>query len=552
MKYTIILLLLSMTTILRSEGRDYKYAIGPVCECLDPAKPLGDFIKTCYRRCMMDPEPTGRKTVQIHQTMDKRKGPTVVECSRVIQEQKFTQMWTFSTEAGYLESHIGSVSEEECRKAIKDNCPDFVCNHREKDSLEPEYHYGSTTTVRRETISLVSMPSTLMIESGNIMISPLSTPDLYSASEKKGFHAGKVYLWNDDLESQECPFEPSGSYGCDEYKGSDGKPYYMCAGGRFTITPTRRGDDVAMKICKDLKLSSEGFLYKLTEEGASSDKHSRLYITQTQGMGGDIDYLRHKIQHAVTHLDSEICSNQCELLAVESRLSSAREPVVRVGMTYYKLYDNGTATLCKTISGCKLTSPILTCGNPPRVGVSCTTNSGLWDPLKPYMTPGGICSKPDYHEKLSFFLGTESYVVDNDLTIQANSSYAHGVYPTSFSDFHQSGIQMSITDLAKLKPEWEASKGNGSGLSRTEMVDRKIESTSVDIGKKAMSLFKNVSEFFTHIEHAIGVVIIVLMVIISISFGLKLLGRVNGAKYPKRRARSITLDGKDDETSAWI
>ncbi|DAF42325.1 TPA_asm: G [Glehnia littoralis virus 1] len=535
--------------VLASAVHDYKYSIGPVCECLDPARPLGDFIKTCYRRCLMDPEPSARRTVQIHQTTAKSTGPSVVECSRIIQEQQFTQMWTFSTEASPIQHTVGSVSEFECLEAISENCPDYNCNHREPDALTPEYHYGSTTTVRRETISLISMPSSLMIESGSIMISPLSTPDLYKASDKKGFYKGKVYLWKDDVDSTTCPFESSASYGCDEYKGSDGNAYYMCAGGRFSVTPTRLGDDVAEKICKGLKLSSEGFLYKLLDESASNEKHSRLYITQTQGMTGDADYLRHKIQHAVTHLDSEICSNQCELLAIESRLTSFRDPIVRVGMTYYRLYGNGTATLCKTVTGCKLTNPILTCGNPPRVGVSCSTNSGLWDPLLPYMVPGGVCAKPDYHEKLSFSLGSESYVVDSGLTIQANSSYAHGVYPTAFSNLHQSGIQLTITDLEKLKPKWIASKGDGGGVSKTAKTHHKIESPSVNIGERAMGIYKSVSGFFSHLEHAIGMIIIIILSIVSVMFSIKLMKKVN--HKPSKRFKVVNTE-ESEEASAWI
>nr|DBA36974.1 TPA_asm: G [Chelidonium alphacytorhabdovirus 1] len=531
--------------------RNYKYAIGPVCECTGEAKPLGDYIKTCYRRCLLDPEPLGRKTVQIHQTAEKRGGPKVVECSRIIQEQKFTQMWTFSTEAGILTTRSEPVTEEECRNAIRENCPDLNCNHREKTIYQPEYHYGSTTTVRRETISLVSMPSTLMIEAGKMRISPLSTPDLYLASAKKGFYAGKVYIWEDDLSQGDCPFEPAGSYGCDEFKGSDKEPYYMCSGGRFSITPTRNGNDVAGGICPGLKLASEGFFYKLIDENASEEKHSRLFITQLQNMQGDADYLRHKVQQAVTHLDSEICSNQCELLALESRLTTSAEPIVRVGMSYYRIYENKTAVLCKTVSGCRLSEPFLTCGNPPRIGVSCSTNSGLWDPLKPYMTPGGVCTKPDFVEKLSFMLGSESYVVDQDLTIQANASYAHGIYPTAFSDFHQSGIQMSITDLAKLKPSWDSSKGNGSGVSKTESVLRKIESPSVSIGAKAMGILESVSHAFSNVEHAIGMAIIVIMIIVSLSFGLKLIGKFHSAPKDNRRSRR-EKSASVEEVATWI
>ncbi|DBA37101.1 TPA_asm: G [Pelargonium alphacytorhabdovirus 1] len=529
--------------------RDYKYAIGPVCECLNPAEDLGGIVKTCYRRCMMEPEPRGRVTVELHQSVEESKGPSVVECTRVIQEQIFTQFWTFSTEASPLSHSHAPVTEEECKAAIQTNCPDYNCNHREADSLEPEYHYGSSTTVRKETISLLTVPSSIMVRGKKLLISPMSTPDLYDAGALIGSDHGKVYLWRDGMTSSGCPFKASASYGCDEYQGSDGSRYYMCSNGRFSITPVE--DDVAPSDCKGLKLSSEGFLYTLGDAPAKEDKNGRIYITQTQGMTGDADYLRHKIQQSLTHLDSEICTNQCEILALESRVSNSKEPIVRVGMTYYKLYGNGTATVCKTINGCRLTKPRVLCGNPPRIGITCATNSGLWDPLQPYMVPGGVCMKPDQAEKLSFLLGSSSYVVDDDLTIAADRNFSHGVFPTSFNDLHQSGVQLKIDDLRGLKSDWDQSKSEKKGLSASTSRTREIRSPSLSIGESVMNVMRAIPSFFSTLEHAIGVGIIIIMAICSLWITIKLFGGLKYGRAKATRGRAV-VEGSAEEQARWI
>ncbi|DBA37174.1 TPA_asm: G [Primula alphacytorhabdovirus 2] len=538
---SIIWMLTAAILFSRSNGvHDYQYAIGPVCECMDPAVDLGGLIKTCYRRCLMEPEPHGRVTIQMHQSSDSSHGPPVVECSRVVQEQTFTQTWTFSTVASKLSQWTEAITEDDCKIAIQANCPDYNCNHREADELTPEYHYGSATTVRQKTTSLLTIPSSIMARGEKLLISPMSTPDLYDVEAKIGSSKGKIYLWKDGISRNGCPFESVTSYGCDEYKGSDQSTYYMCAGGRFSVTPT--GGEIAPQECSGLRASTEGFLYKLGSPAATEETNARIFITQSQGMTGDTDYLRHKIQQSLTHLDSEICTNQCEILALESRVSYSREAIVRLGMTYYKLYGNGTATVCKTINGCRLTTPKVMCGNPPRIGVTCASNSGLWDPLKPYMVPEGSCLKPDAAEKLSFHLGSSTYVVDDDLTIVADRNFSHGVYPTSFSDLHQSGVQLKIGELRELKSQWDLSKSSPKGLSTSTDRSHVIDSPSLSVGGFAMGILRSIPSLFSTIEHVVGIVIITGLAAITILFILKLVVSIRKIRNPRGVVRQ-----EDDE-----
>ncbi|DBA37064.1 TPA_asm: G [Mentha alphacytorhabdovirus 1] len=544
-------LLISLLACCSSSEHNYKYSIGPVCECFDEAMPIGDIIKTCYRRCLMDPEPLDRVSVQIHQSMSSSSGPPVVECTKIRQKQTFSKTWTFSTIAGPLTQTTIPVTKEECENAIMENCPSYACNHREPDSIDGEYHYGSDTQVIRDTVSLLTVPSSIMVMSGKLKISPMSTPDLYSDEERYGEHAMTKYLWKESIKDSSCPFEAAATYGCDRYSGSDGNTYYMCAGGRFSITPADKNRPVAAQICPDLYRSEEGFLFKVLPVSASSDLHSRIYITQTQGMSGDIDYLRHKIQQTATHLDSEICSNQCEILAMESRLNRMNDPILRVGMSYYKMYGNGTATKCKTIHGCRLSEPKIMCGNPPRVGITCATNSGLWDPLKPYTEPSGSCPKPDKVEKLTFSLGSEHYVVDDDLTIMAERNFSHGVYPTSFSDLHQGGIQMKIQDLQRLKNDWVSAKDYGS-FSKTTVSRSNVSSTASDLGESVMGYVEKIPNFFNSVEHAVGTGVIVLASMMFLWLASKIIrafpsNRTENA--PRERAEVVPLN---PQSGSWI
>ncbi|DBA37181.1 TPA_asm: G [Rose alphacytorhabdovirus 1] len=578
---TLVILLLSAYVPYIHSTHNNEYAIGPVSECSGQPEDLGAVIKTCYRRCMIDPEPVGRKTIQIHQSIDGSSGPMVVECSKIVQTQAFTQTWTFSTIKTDVKHHFAPVTEDECRRAIGENCPEYDCNHRESDELDPEYHYGSTTTVKKETISLIAMPSSVQLLDDSAVISPLSTDNSFRMDAQVGTDKLKLYLWMRPKKVSQCPFKESSKYGCDEYKGSDGSKYFMCSQGRFSVTPPPEDKDVASSICPGLKLSAEGFAYKeveanaesalastslyanpsicpglkLSAEGfaykeveanADSAEHGRVYITRTQSMAGDAEYLRHKITQALTHLDSEICTNQCEILSLETRTSSKTESLIRVGMTFYKVFHNGTATRCGPITGCKLTKPLVMCGNPPRLGVTCSTKSGLWDPLMPYMTPQGVCMKPDSGEKLTFKLGTREYIVDYDLIVHADRNFSHGVYPTAFSDLHQSGIQLSVSDLKTLKGDWMGAKSATGGLSSAKNVSSYIDSPTLSIGSIVMTGFNSVLSFFGSLEHIIGAIVIFCAVFASVCLTVKLVRWTRSAEYV--RAPTVEMTQTSERT----
>nr|UNG40237.1 G protein [Tomato yellow mottle-associated virus] len=526
-------------------------SIGPVASCHGDLVSTGSVIKSCYHRCMMDPEPVDRANLELYKVKTNLDGPEVIECAKIKQRQTFTQTWSFSTIKSPVSHEFLRVTKEECDKAIADNCPDKHCNHRERDELEEEYHYASDTVKEATTISLITMPSSIQVSGSTINISPMSAKNYYSSQDGMAKEDGKMYIWDSGFVVSGCPYEPVTTYGCDMYQDSDNRRYYMCSGGRFSITaPDLDESDMSSK-CPGMKRAIEGFIYKKVEKTAASHDHSRLAITQTADMKADVDYLRHKVQQIATHLDSEICQLQCEVLSVESRLTRKDSAIVRVGMNYYKMYDNGTMAGCLTLHGCRMTKPSIYCGNPPRIGVTCTENNGLWDPTTIELKRGGVCMKPDQNEKLSISLGSEHYVVDDSLRVHMNSSNMHGVYMTSFSDLHQSSVQWTISDLDTLKPEWNGQKSGKGGLSRSVEKHTALLTPAISVGSSLVSACRSLSDGFISVEHIVGSVSLALASLVFMWFILRVLNTFKRAKKSVRTERYDPVNAASSDRGTW-
>lgn len=513
----------------------WEKSVGPIAQCAGPLIPTHDIIKSCYHHCVMDAEPAGRESILIYRVKNDARGPSVLECSKVRLTQTFTMTWTFSKIKGELKREILTVSNVECEEAIRSLCPNRECNFREKDALDEEYHYSSDTEKSETTISLMTIPSSFRSDGSVFKISPLTSSKYYNIDDGAAKEDGKIYTWKSSDSFNECPFTGTKVYPCDKYIGSDNVPYYMCAGGRFSVTASDAQEPDISPKCPNIKRSTEGFLYDKNSVAAADEKHSRLSITQTQSMTGDFDYMRHKIQQIVTHLDAEICHNQCEIMAVESRIKAYDPAIVRLGMKYFKLNRNGTGVECKTLHGCKLSSPHVFCGNPPRVAVECTEAGGMWDPTKVDLELGGVCLKPDADEKLMINLGHKLYSVDDNLKIHINNSDDTGIYTTSFSDYHQSGIQLKIEDLSKMRPAWTEHKGGQGGYGKVTNSKSFINSPSFSIGSYAMSIYRGISTGIETVEHYIGMILITI-VALFFAFIIHKLGLLS---YLKRRPSAV-------------
>ncbi|DBA37056.1 TPA_asm: G [Medicago alphacytorhabdovirus 1] len=542
--YLLIILCLLYGIFYTSSTLEEK-SVGPVAVCNGGLVPASDVVKNCYHRCLMEPEPSDHASLELYRVKGQVSGPKVIECSKIIQKQTFTLTWTWSYIKSPVSHDIVKVTKEECDEAIRLNCPDGECNHREADNLEEEYHYASDTLKTATTISLLSMPSSVQIDRYNVLISPLSAKKYYNIDDRMAKEDNKMYSWNSDAGIVGCPYEPVNTYGCDMYQDSDKRRYYMCSGGRFVVTASDLDEsDIASK-CTGIKRSIEGFLYKKVSREADKHEHSRLAITATSNMGADIDYLRHKVQQVVTHLDSEICQNQCELLAIEARTSTRESSIVRVGLNYYKLYSNNTVIPCLTLHGCKMSKPRSFCGNPPRIGVTCTENNGLWDPMSIELVRGGVCTKPDETEKLIISLGSDHYVVDDSLKIRINNSRHHGIYMTSFSDYHQSEMQWKISDIDQLKPEWDSQKRGNSGLSKSKDSNTTLHTPSFSIGRSVINAWSSVKSEVSSVEHFIGAACISILCLLAVYMFYKI-------KLATTKPMYVSPTEQSPSTGSWI
>ncbi|QQL94322.1 glycoprotein [Kenyan potato cytorhabdovirus] len=555
-----VLLLLSNLLTDATKHKDssaWSKSIGPLVYCTDDSRTVESIIKECYHHCLSDAEPESRATLSLHQIKKDAKGPNVVECTKVKISQTFTMTWTFATVKSEVIHEYLPVTGAECEDAIAKNCPDRLCNHREKDNLAEEYHYASETEKTETTISLITMSSILARDGEELMISPLSATKFANVKDGGLKEDNKVYTWDSSFELKYCPYEHVQRYACDRYSGTDGMPYYMCAGGRFSVTPLSKDEPDMTKVCSGVKASHEGFLYAKVDSQANQHTHSRLAITKTQDMDANADYLRHKIQQIATHLDSEICHNQCEILSLESRVTRRDSVILRIGLDYFKTIKNASKlSVCKTLHGCRLAEPKTFCGNPPRVGVSCTHVSGLWDPTKVELETGGVCLKPDNDETLRITIGGKHYSVDDNLMITVNASDQAGVYPLGFSNLHQSGIQLTVEDMGKMRPDWVDNKNAPGGTSKAIDTQRKIKSPSFDMGSRIVQAWKSVTTEFDSIEHYLGGVAIFLCVsIVSYAFWkLKISSQKLKLKKIRRSSvENVPLKSKaHQEESEWI
>nr|QGN65751.1 putative G protein [Cytorhabdovirus fragariae] len=540
-------LFIALASLITLSATELEKSVGPVAVCGGGLRPASDIIKSCHQRCVMDPEPGDRATLKLYKVSDNLVGPSVIECAKIKQTQIFTLTWSWSYIKSPITHEMLPVTKGECEDAIKVNCPDKHCNHREPDTLEEEYHYASDTTKTKTTIALLTTPSSLMLDADQTKISPLSSKRFVLAADGAMKEDGKIYLWDSDFKLTSCPYKPVNTYGCDTYQDPDKRNYYVCSGGRFIITAPDTEETAFSGWCGGLRRSKEGFLYEKTRPSEDSHEFARLSISQQAGAAAGVDYLRHKVQQVATHLDAEICQNQCELFALEARVSSKTSTIARIGLNYYKLFQNNTVAECKTLHGCRMTSPRVYCGNPPRIGVTCTEANGLWDPTSVELGSGGVCLKPDEGEQLIVSLGSDHYVVDESLKIRINSTNHHGIYMTSFSDFHQSDMQWRVVDLDTLKPEWDRQKAAPSGLSRSTETNTTLNTPSFALGKSVLDIWNSVTGEISSVEHILGMMIIsCLCLCVALVFYRVFL------KKSAPRYNVITQQQPSEAGSSWI
>ncbi|DBA37219.1 TPA_asm: G [Utricularia alphacytorhabdovirus 1] len=530
-----------------------EYNIAPIADCSGEIIDLGVQARECFLDCEKSTEPIESATMRVfYSTGD---GPVIVECQKLELSQEFTQTWTFSTIKGDLHvTHVRPI-EQECRDEIQKHCSDYKCDRREPDNLEEEYHYGSVTKKTSTYVTLISAPSMLFIDNDELMASPAGTTEKFRHSDGTGSHDNSFYFWRPVDALTECPFSMIGEYGCDRFKDKE-EDFYVCQGGSIAVTPRSGNKDIWSAKCPGIKLSEEGFVYKMVK-GQPKDVHTgRLYIdvTGTQAESEDSSYMRHKLQQIYKRLDADICLNRCELLTVESRLHANESKLIRAGADNYLLMPNGTARYCKPNHGCRLPANPTYCGNPPRISIMCNGYSRYWDPLLPYTTVASSCLKPDAVENLTFSLGTTHYDVSNDLKIKVPNSILHQRYPNEFFNYHNSRLTLHIKDLKDLKKGWDNSRSGSSAIASSQANTTDVDAPHVNIGGKILGVFNSAVTGVKTVEAIIGAAFVLGVVYLTVMVLDKTTGIITRVKssYSTVPTGQQRRNRAADESMTWI
>ncbi|WNK12388.1 MAG: G protein [Coriander cytorhabdovirus 1] len=533
----VILNLLVMGTSRRgatsSSIQTVKRSVGPVADCEGPTVDLGTELKNCYAKCEGYDEPKTGVSISMYQLT--ASGPPVTRCTRWRLTQEFTKTWTFSTVKQPMVRTQLTPTVDECKSLYMAKCSSGTCDLRAPSELPEEYHYASDTMATAEVIELQSAQGMLFLEEGSEWISPMGSDAKFSSSDGHGSYKDSIFLWNPQSSVDKCPYKEVGVYGCDQFD-EDNEMFYACSGGGITVTPKTPTKYLHKDLCPGIMISDEGFLYGIHKDSPKDSKtgHLAINVNPDTAETADATYLRHKVQQVAVKLSSDICYTQCEVLSLETRNANKTSHLIRIGHEHYLTNGNGTATYCKPIHGCRLTTPATFCGGPPKVGVICNGFTRLWNPLSPFLTADHICTKPQEVERLTFNLGTSLYEVDTNLEINIPLTAIHGVHQSEFLRYHNGRLLLTVEDLSQLKEGWIKAQSHMTETTGNVDVTRKISAPHISIGSWIVSGFS----WFGSLVHSTEAIIGLMFVLVIVYLTVVVTGHIMNAYRGTGRKRS--------------
>ncbi|BAM36034.1 glycoprotein [Persimmon virus A] len=526
-------------------------SVGPIAVCGKKSLNIETTLSECFERCRRMPQPTSTAKIGLHQVTAKGLGPRVVECKKVTITQQFVETWTFSTWKSTPTREYSLPSEEECKTVISKKCGTLECDIREPTSLTEDYLYASTNFKKETYISLITMPSSFFTSGVELMIMPLASEDQFSVTRESGESTTARYYWKKVDPLTECPFERVGQqYRCDYFEIDKNDKHWLCNRGGFSLTPKSEIETV-IPVCKGLVQSKEGMIYEILDK---SDKLSiwsqRLSSVGTTYKDADTDWLKEKINHMMSSMDSDLCILQCQILSLEARMYQSSSRVLKIAANIILLRPDGTGEKCETAHGCKLSTPHLMCGDPPRVAITCTGTSAYWDPKEPYALMDGHCSKPGKNEKLTFSARHHTYVIDDDLKSLLPSGFMHRKTHDLFSIDHLKGLQFKQEDIDEIRTSWNAHKTSESSAELTDSsVDKDHCGIMIDIITGSKKLLSGVVDYFSYIKYLVYVIVGLIVAGMSIKL-MMLFVPSKRVKEPGMRYASVRQ--ATEPTIEWI
>ncbi|DBA37040.1 TPA_asm: G [Hedera alphacytorhabdovirus 1] len=447
--------------ICRASG-NFNHSIGPLAACKTDMEDARQYTEACYRRCKRNERPTTHGFTYLYSDTSPTGGPMVTSCSKLRLKQTFTETWTFSQIASSVTQEELVILRDECESTIKKLCPTHNCSSKLPNSLQPEYHYASDTSISRDFVVLISMPSGVDYMESDTKITPAMTDKSFPLADGYGMINKKWYLWNPATETGVCPFSQSQSHGCDAY----GDPITLinCRRSRFVIPDVDHAKQLN-KPCGHIWRSTTGLLYSWqVKNEMTTDASKRIALTAVQNENDQVALLRTGVTNALNVLDEDLCFTQCELLDTVLRIDRKREVLTRIGGSYLLVTKTGYVRKCNPLVGCHLITPHKFCGNPNRVGVICQGKVYMWNPLKGYVEDGGDCNHHIEGSKFSVSVGNHQYHVDDSLHIELPDSEYFGISHDPMAS-SEDKISKEIVDPSDIRNSWESFKADEQSMA---------------------------------------------------------------------------------------
>ncbi|DAF42446.1 TPA_asm: glycoprotein [Bacopa monnieri virus 1] len=543
-----IIITLSITILLTSisthaELKNYHH-IAPVAIC-DLKKTINAYEKLdeCIHRCSQAIGYGGSASIMLMQDFSSEPGPSVVVCQKIRMKQSFEETWTFSTIVHTPEITVEIPSKEECDRYINQNCSDYKCQSYTPHSLKEEYAYASVIHKEETYIVASSHHSTLQEIDGKLMVIPMFSESKFEVSAGYGEDEKGKYYWDKSMTLDKCPLSEGLRMGCDIVNLGQGESY-ICGGGRLAID--KAGSKTMTGACKDIKISPGGIVYKLVprEPDDNHYKNQKIGMAGFTALTGDAERARILSQHAMYHVDADLCSLQCEVSGIELRVARRAQTLLRSGDEYMLVSQKGHGYPCSVVTHCRLNHPIRVCGSPDRVSIHCNGRDYYWNPGLNYVTNYDYCSAPYTEEAIHIHIGNTRYNLEDDLHIEVpeNDTYTHK--SRSFLLAHAS--MFKVEDIDKIRTKWIQEKNSGTSYAQLSSSTSNVEQSSIGF-QGLLSPVKNIFNRLVRIlNHAEAAVISLLLTIICMYIGYK----VWGLKKSKRKRRTAKIPS--EESMTWI
>nr|DBA37159.1 TPA_asm: G [Pogostemom alphacytorhabdovirus 3_Lag] len=517
------------------------HQISPVAVC-DLKKSLNAYavLDECIHRCSQAIGYKGAASIVLMQDYSSDFGPSVAVCQKVRIKQIFEETWTFSTIAHNPEVTLELPTKAECDDYIRHNCSSLDCISYAPSELAAEYAYASVVKKEETYVIVSSHHSSIKEVDGKLLITPMFSSSDFDITLGYGEDSKGKYYWDPKTKMDKCPLSEGLKMGCDIVDLGHGDTY-ICGGGRLAIDKV---NSITMTgACKDIKISPGGIVYKVVPKDANDEnyKNQKIGMTGFTALAGDAERVRVLSQHAIYHIDADLCSLQCEVSGIELRTARKAQTLLRSGDEYMLVSPKGQGFPCSVITHCKLNRPIRVCGSPDRVSVHCNGKDYYWNPSLNYVTNYDYCAAPHREESISIHIGNKRYSINDDLHIDVpeNDTYTHK--SRSFLLAHES--MFKVTDLDSIRKTWTQEKARPNHNAGLVSASKNREQSSIGFQSILISLRSIWTSVARVLSHAEAAIIATLVTMISLYIGYKIWSR-SKKRTPIRRV--------SEESMTWI